>query len=135
MGEIAGVTPRFLGLRLAMREQLVDLLGQRPDFGREIVADPGLLARADGRDLVAHPAQRPQAVEGLQRGEHEQAEAERGEAPEERSARRCWIWSSSVSRDCATWNRQRTVEPGRIASRSAIRSGSAWSGVENSSLS
>ena len=86
MGEIAGVAPRFLGLRLAMGEQLVDLLGQRPDLGREIVADPRLLARADGGDLVAHPAQRPQAVEGLQRGEHEQADAEREEAPEQRRA-------------------------------------------------
>ena len=36
MGEVAGVAPRLLGLGLAMREQLVDLLGQRPDFGREI---------------------------------------------------------------------------------------------------
>ena len=47
MGEVAGVAPRFLGLRFAMREQLVDLFGQRTDFGREIVADAGLLARAD----------------------------------------------------------------------------------------
>ena len=36
MGEVAGVAPRFLRLVLAMLEQLVDLLGQRPDFGREI---------------------------------------------------------------------------------------------------
>ena len=41
MGKVAGMTPRLLGLRLAVREQLVDLLGQRPDFGREILARCG----------------------------------------------------------------------------------------------
>ena len=38
--------------------------------------------RIDG-DFAAHAAQRPQAVEGLQRGEDEQADAERGEAPDQ----------------------------------------------------
>ena len=54
-----GVTTRFLSLRLAVREQLVDLLGQRPDLGREFVADPRLVARADRGHFIAHAAQRP----------------------------------------------------------------------------
>ena len=74
---------RLLGLRLAMGEQLVDLVDQRIDLAREILADPALAAAADGDHLAAHPAQRPQAVERLQRGQHQQAEAERGEAPEQ----------------------------------------------------
>ena len=35
MGEVAGVAARFLGLLLAVGEQLVDLLGQRLDLVRE----------------------------------------------------------------------------------------------------
>ena len=39
--------------------------------------DAGLRARADRGDFAPHPAQRPQAVEGLQRGQDQQADAER----------------------------------------------------------
>ena len=70
VGEVAGMTPRFLGLLLAVRQELVDLLGQRPDLGREILADAGLLARSDRGDLAAHAAQRPQAINRLQRGQN-----------------------------------------------------------------
>ena len=77
MGEIARVTACLLRLLLAVREELVDLLGERADLGREIRPDAGLLARSDRGDLAAHPPQRPQAVEGLQRCEDQQADAER----------------------------------------------------------
>ena len=80
MGEVAGMAPRFLGLRLAMGQQLVDLVDQRLDLAREILGDAGLGAAADGGHFAPHAAQRPQAVNGLQRGEDEQAGAERGEA-------------------------------------------------------
>ena len=49
--------------------------------------------------------------------------------------RRLLICSSSDSRDCATWKRQRTSLPGSTTSRSTMRSGSALLGVENSLLS
>ena len=38
MGKVAGMPPRFLGLRLAVREQLVDLVDQRLDLPREASA-------------------------------------------------------------------------------------------------
>jgi len=71
VGEVAGVPPGFLRLCLAVREQLVDLLGQRPDFDREFGADAGFRAGADRRDLAPHAAQRPQAVERLQRDQND----------------------------------------------------------------
>jgi hypothetical protein len=55
VGEIAGMPPRLFGLRFIMFEELVDLLGHRPDFRREIAADPRLLARADRCHFLAHP--------------------------------------------------------------------------------
>ena len=86
MREIAGVAPRLLGLGFAMGEKLVDLFSQRADLGREVLADTGLLARADRSDIAPHPPQRPQTVESLQRGETKQPRAERGEAPDQRLA-------------------------------------------------
>ena len=83
MGEVAGVAPRFLGLRLAMGEQFVDLVDQRLDLAREILGDAGLRARTDRGDFAPHPAQRPQAVKGLQRGQHQQPDAKRGEAADQ----------------------------------------------------
>ncbi len=83
MGEVAGVAPRFLGLRLAVGEQLVDFFGQRPDLRREIRADAGLLARADRGHLAPNAPQRPQAVDGLQRGEDQQSQPQRPEAPDQ----------------------------------------------------
>ena len=62
MGEVAGMAPRLLGLCFAMGEKLVDLFGQRADFGGKFVADPGLIARTDRGDLVAHAPQRPEAI-------------------------------------------------------------------------
>ena len=83
VGEVAGVPPRFLGLRLAMGEQLVDFLGQRPDFrGKSSPTRVLSPERIDG-DFAADAAQRPQPVEGLQRGQDQQANAEREEAPEQ----------------------------------------------------
>ena len=49
----------------------------------KFLGDAGLRAATGSRDLAPHAAQRPQAVEGLQRGQHEQAEPERGEAPDQ----------------------------------------------------
>ena len=79
VGEIAGMAARLLGLDLVMREQGVQLLGQRLDLARQPLLDPRLLARADRGDRAAHAAQRPQTVDRLQRGEHDQAEAENAE--------------------------------------------------------
>ena len=86
MGEVAGVAARLLGLLLAVREQLVDLVDQRADLQREILGDAGLRARADRDHFAPDPAQRPQAVERLQRGEHQKPGAERGEAGDQRRA-------------------------------------------------
>ena len=134
MGEIAGVAPRLLGLRLAVREQLVDLLGQRPDLGREIVADAGLVARADRGDLAADAPQRPQAVEGLQRGEHEQADAERDEAPDQGRTQAVDLVVDRLARlrDLEAPADLRSGQD-RVALGDAQRLG--VSGVENSSLS
>ena len=79
MGEVAGMAPRLLGLGLVMLEQGVQFLGQRLDLARQPLVDPRLLARADRGDGAADAAQRPQAVDRLQRGEHDQAEAENAE--------------------------------------------------------
>ena len=83
VGEIAGVPPRLLGLQLVMREQGVQFLGQRLDLARQPFLDTRLLARTDRRDRAAHPAQRPQPVDRLQGGEHDQAEAENPERAEQ----------------------------------------------------
>ena len=56
MGKIARVTPRFFGLFLAVRQQLVDFLGQRTDFGRKIGADARLFTRTNVRRRRAGPA-------------------------------------------------------------------------------
>ena len=114
MGEVAGVAPRLLGLHLVMGEQVVDLVGQRLDLAREIARRCAVcVPERIGDHLAPHPAQRPQAVERLQRGEDEQAEAEHGEAARSGSRRSSLICSSIVSRDWATWKRQRTWLPGR----------------------
>ena len=55
MGKVAGVAPGLLGLLLAMREQLVDLFGQRPDLGREIVGNPGFACQIGSLPLRAAP--------------------------------------------------------------------------------
>lgn len=86
MGKVAGVPSRLFGLRFAMSEERVDLFRQRTDFGREVLPDPGLLARANRGNLPPYAPQRPQSVEGLKRGEDEQSDAERREAPEQDGA-------------------------------------------------
>src|SRR6478672_9521116 len=86
MGQVSSVPSCFLGLRLAVRQELVDLLRQWPDLDREFVADARLVAGADVGDFVAYAAQRPQPVESLQRREHQEADAQREEAPEEGEA-------------------------------------------------
>ena len=78
------MTPRFLGLRLAMRQQFVDLVDQRIDLAREILGNAGLGARPDRDDFAAHPAKRPKAVKRLQRGKDQQAETEHREAANQR---------------------------------------------------
>ena len=83
MGEIAGVAASFFRLVLIVGKQLIDLFGHRSDLGRKIAADAGLLAGTDVGDFLAHAAQGPQPEQGLQRGEYQQADAERGEAPDE----------------------------------------------------
>jgi hypothetical protein len=59
MSEVAGVAARLFSLRLAMREELVDFLGQRADFGWKGLGNAGRFARADQRDFAANSAQRP----------------------------------------------------------------------------
>src|SRR3546814_5453704 len=86
MGEVAGVAPRLLGLHLIMGEKLVQLLRHRLDLLGESFLDPGFLARADRRDGLAHAAERPQAVEGLDRGQRDEAEAEEAEGAHHRPA-------------------------------------------------
>src|SRR3954454_1330553 len=83
MREVAGVPARFLGLRLAMRKKLVDLFGQRPDFGGKIVADPGLFARPDRGHLIADTPQWPQTVEGLKRCQRQKTDPKRTKAPDQ----------------------------------------------------
>ena len=80
MGEVAGMTPRFLGLLFAVGQQGVDLMDQRKHFAREILGDPPLTTGSDGDHFAPYAAQRPQAVTGLQCGQHQQPEPERGEA-------------------------------------------------------
>src|SRR3954469_4215683 len=87
MGEVAGMAARFLGLRFIMLEQLIDLLRQGPDLGREILANPGFLTGADRGDFTTNAPQRPKPVEGLKSGEDEEADAEREEAPEQSGAK------------------------------------------------
>src|SRR6185503_18365736 len=81
MSEVARMAPRLFGLRFAVGEKLVDLLRQRPNLDREIVADARLVAGADVGDLVAHAPQWPKPVEGLQTCEDQQPDAKRQEAP------------------------------------------------------
>ena len=119
MGEVAGVAARFLGLRLAMGEQLVDLLDQRLDLAREILGDAGLRARPDRGDLAPHAAQRPQAVEGLQRGEDEQADAERGEAPDQGRAQARGSGRRSSRATGRPGSASGRSDPGRMTSRSS----------------
>lgn len=56
MGEISGVPACLFRLFLAVREQLIDLLGQRPDLRGEVAADPSLIARADRSHFAPHPS-------------------------------------------------------------------------------
>ena len=65
MGKVAGMPPRFLGLRLAVREQLVDLVDQRLDLPREALGHARLGAAADRRHLASHAPERPQPVNRL----------------------------------------------------------------------
>jgi hypothetical protein len=78
------MAPGLLGLLLIMLEKGVQFLGQGLDLGREALGDPRFLARSDGGDGAADPAQRPQAVERLEGGEDEQAEAEYPERADQR---------------------------------------------------
>ena len=115
MGEVAGMAARLLGLLLAMREQLVDLVDQRLDFA---AGSPRRCGSAC-RERIAttsrpHPAQRPQPVERLQRGEHRAGRRRARRSCATRVERNSLICSSIMSRDWATWKRQRTSLPGRI---------------------
>src|SRR3546814_6896079 len=69
-----------------MGEKLVQLHRHRLDLLGESFLDPGFLARADRRDGLAHAAERPQAVEGLDRGQRDEAEAEEAEGAHHRPA-------------------------------------------------
>ena len=106
------MTARFLGLGLAVGEQLVDFLGQRPDLGGKSWPIRVFAPERIERDFAPNAAERPKPVEGLQRGQDQQADAERQEAPDQSRAKRR-ICSSIVSRDWATWKRQRTFDPGQ----------------------
>ena len=87
MGEVAGVAARLFGLVLIVGEKLVDLLGQRLDLVGKGLRDAGLRARPDCGDILPDAAKGPEAVEGLKRGEDQQANAERQETPEQGGAK------------------------------------------------
>jgi hypothetical protein len=86
MGEIAGVAARFLGLLLIVSEQRVHFLGERRDLARQAFVDARLGPGSDRDDRAAHPPQRPQAVNRLQRGQHDQAERKDAEGAHQRAA-------------------------------------------------
>src|SRR5258708_36381317 len=81
------MSPGFFGLSFTVREQLIDLFRQRPDFSREVIADPGLFARADRCDFVTHAPQGPEAIKGLERCKDEHSHSKGAEAPDERGAK------------------------------------------------
>src|SRR3546814_3247088 len=83
MGEVAGVQPRFLCLFLVMREQRVEFVDHRLHLERQRRGDAVVLPAAHRRDGAADVTQRPEAVDGLERGEHDQAEAEQEETGEQ----------------------------------------------------
>ncbi len=58
---------RLLGLLLVVREQIVQLLDQRPDLQRQRHVDPRRPARSHLGDREAHPPQWPQPVNRLER--------------------------------------------------------------------
>src|SRR3546814_9116299 len=66
--------PRFLGLFLIMREQRIELVDHRLHFARQRRGDAAALPPAHRRDRTPDMAQRPQAVEGLERRENDEAE-------------------------------------------------------------
>ncbi len=79
MREVACVQPRLLRLAFVVRDQRVQFLDHRRQFDRQRTRHAVRLARTHPRDLLAHPAQRPQPVEGLERGQHDQPEREQRE--------------------------------------------------------
>ena len=92
----------------------VDLLGQRADLAREVLARSGSARPSGSRRPRGAPGA---AATGRRRPAARRARA--GRAPSTaklqiRVVRSSLIWSSMISRDCATWKRQRTREPGRI---------------------
>ena len=132
MGEIAGMAPRFLGLRLAVREELVDLLGQRSDLGREIVADAGLVARADRRRPRRAPgaaatgrrrsaARRGSAGRRRARGSSRTGSSEGGGSARRSSRATARPGTASAPSSRAGWRRARRCAAARNARRSRIR--------------
>ena len=73
--------PRLLRLLFGMGQQCVKLLDHRLDLERQRIGHPVAPGGADARDRPAHPAQRAEAIPGLQSGHQEQADAEHGERP------------------------------------------------------
>ena len=89
-----------LGLSFGVGEELVDFVDERVDLVGEIVADANLIARADRGDFAAHAAQRPQPVERLQGGEHEQPEAEHRKAAHQHRAQVAQLGVDRIARLC-----------------------------------
>ena len=83
--EVAGVTACLLRLLLGVREELVDLLGERQDLGREIRPSTRLVPDRISATSPAHAAQRA-TVRRRSAAPQEQADAERREAPEQGQA-------------------------------------------------
>src|SRR5690349_24767173 len=83
MSEIAGVAAGLLRLLLAVGEKLINFFCQRTDLQREAAGNPRLRSRPDGGDVLTNPTQRPESVERLQRGQDQQADAEREETPKQ----------------------------------------------------
>ena len=98
MGEVAGMGARFLCLPLIMGEQGVQFLDHRQHFGGHGFGHPALVAIAHLDDFQPHLAQRPQAIDGLQGGEHDQAQRQQREALEQGGAQRLDLAIEALAR-------------------------------------
>ena len=83
VGQIAGMGARFFRLPLIMGKEGVQFLHHRQYFGRHRFCHPAFLARPHPDDFQPHLAQRAQAVDRLQRRQHEQPERQQRETLEQ----------------------------------------------------
>ena len=123
VGEIAGVAAGFLRLCFAMGEQLVDLFGQRLDLGREGVGIRGL-CRSGSPPPPAAPgaAATARKLSAMRQARSGQRQARRSSRTGSLGGRGSGCRSSRATARPGSAS-GRSI-PGRITSRSAIRSGS-----------